>query len=103
MTRLQLEHLWQRRIHAWRDSGLSGAAYAEREGISYHQFVYWRRKLDHEVSQTSLTHVRSDFARVLPTMVAPSDELTLTLPNGIVITRLQAHNVDLLGDILRQL
>ncbi|MBK8972846.1 MAG: hypothetical protein IPM37_16480 [Hahellaceae bacterium] len=55
MTRLQLEHLWQRRIHAWRDSGLSGAAYAEREGISYHQFVYWRRKLDHEVSQTSLT------------------------------------------------
>jgi hypothetical protein len=39
-------HYWQQHIEHWRDTGLSDAAFCKQQSLSYHQFVYWRRKLE---------------------------------------------------------
>lgn len=105
MNSAERTHYWQQHIEHWRDTGLSGAAFCKQQSLSYHQFVYWRRKLKGTDDATGTESVPiSGFARV--TQVAAtsvSSDLTLRLPGGMAITGLHAGNVDLLGAILRQL
>ncbi len=86
-------------------SGLSGAAFCKQYALSYHQFVYWRRKLGAKVEREQAAGSRSGFTRVA--LAAPpaasADGLTVLLPGGVSITGLDAGNVALLGAILRQL
>lgn len=100
MTHQERTHHWQQQVDLWRDSGLSGATFCKQFDLSYHQFIYWRRKFE-EVGSELDQH--SGFTRV--TRLAPQvcGELTLTLPSGLTITGLHAGNVELLGSILRQL
>jgi hypothetical protein len=107
MNSTERTHHWQQHIQHWRDTGLSGAAFCKQQSLSYHQFVYWRRKLDRAASVPGAEQVStSGFARVAQIASAPnleSNDLTLKLPGGMAITGLHAGNVDLLGAILRQL
>jgi hypothetical protein len=105
MNSAERTHYWQQHIEHWRDTGLSGAAFCKQQSLSYHQFVYWRRKLEgtDDATDTERTPT-SGFARVTQVATSPlSDDLTLRLPGGMAITGLHAGNVDLLGAILRQL
>ena len=36
---------WQYQLEDWRCSGLSGTAFCKQHTLSYHRFMYWRRKL----------------------------------------------------------
>lgn len=36
---------WQAPIKAWRKSGLNGKEYCRQRQLSYHAFVYWKKKL----------------------------------------------------------
>lgn len=94
------QHYWQQQISAWQTSTLSGAAYCKAQGLTYHRFSYWRKKL----MPNPRPETPSGFARVVPTP-GPKliGELTVSLPGGIAITGLHAGNVDLLGSILKQL
>ena len=66
----------------------------------YHQFAYWRKKLEQHVDSDSLP----GFVRVaMPAPVTNEVGLTLTLPNGITLSGLHLGNIDLLGAIMRQL
>jgi hypothetical protein len=107
MNSTERTHHWQQHIEHWRDTGLSGAAFCKQQSLSYHQFVYWRRKLEGPGDATDIERVpTSGFARVAQIASAPnleSNDLTLRLPGGMAITGLHAGNVDLLGAILRQL
>jgi hypothetical protein len=107
MNSAERTHHWQQHIQHWRDTGLSGAAFCKQQSLSYHQFVYWRRKLEGPGDATDIERVpTSGFARVAQIASAPnleSNDLTLKLPGGMAITGLHAGNVDLLGAILRQL
>jgi hypothetical protein len=107
MNSTERTHHWQQHIEHWRDTGLSGAAFCKQQSLSYHQFVYWRRKLEGPGDATDIERVpTSGFARVAQIASAPnleSNDLTLKLPGGMAITGLHAGNVDLLGAILRQL
>ncbi|WP_372600194.1 IS66 family insertion sequence element accessory protein TnpB [Amphritea sp.] len=96
---------WQQHIEHWRDTGLSGAAFCKQQSLSYHQFAYWRRKLEDVVDATDTERVpTSGFARVTHVAASPvSGDLTLRLPGGMTITGLHAGNVELLGAVLRQL
>ena len=96
---------WQQHIEHWRDTGLSGVAFCKQQSLSYHRFVYWRRKLESTDEATAAGRVPiSGFARVTQVPASPvSDDLTLRLPGGMAITGLHAGNVDLLSAILRQL
>lgn len=100
MTNLERTHFWQKQIATWQASGLSGQRFCKQNNLSYHQFVYWRRKQDKPPS--SQPDSATGFTKV--TSVAPmQEELTLTLPSGLSITGIHTGNVELLGAILRQL
>lgn len=93
---------WQEQIDACQASGLSGQAFCKQHDLSYHRFVYWRRKL----SRTPPDQPASASGFVSVTQAQPASinhELTLALPNGLSITGIHAGNIDLLGAILRQL
>jgi hypothetical protein len=46
MNSAERTYHWQQHIEHWRDTGLSGVAFCKQQSLSYHQFVYWRRKLE---------------------------------------------------------
>lgn len=101
MTAQERTHFWQQQITAWQASGLSGPAFCQQRNLTYHQFVYWRKKQDSaEPGQPD----SAGFARVTTSpALGACGELTLSLPNGVSIAGLHAGNVELLGAILRQL
>ena len=101
MTTQERADFWQQQITAWLDSGLSGHAFCKQQSLVYHQFAYWRKKLEQPAASDSFP----GFARVaMPAPVATEvDSLTLTLPNGITLSGLHLGNIDLLGAIMRQL
>lgn len=108
MSNTDRTRYWEEQLTAWQTSGVSGQAFCKAQGLVYHQFIYWRRKLlatDNEVAADKI----AGFARVTPAPrrsepgVPSESELTVSLPGGIAITGLHAGNVALLGDILRQL
>ena len=37
---------WQAHFKVWRQSGLSGKEYCRQYHLSYHAFVYWKKKLN---------------------------------------------------------
>lgn len=48
MTRspnLELQKEWEQRISDYKESGQSQAKWCEDNGVSYHQFGYWKKRL----------------------------------------------------------
>ncbi|QKS24046.1 IS66 family insertion sequence element accessory protein TnpA [Vreelandella titanicae] len=106
MTQQERRDYWQQHLTKWQASGLSGMAFCQQQALAYHKFSYWRQKLVSEASAES--HSPAGFATVISTKaVGPESHekpgLTVSLPGGITITGVNAHNVALLGDVLRQL
>ena len=103
MTHTERKRAWQQHIADWQTSGLSGMAYCKRQSLTYCRFVYWRKKLA-KPEVVPDRSAPSGFAKVaaIPGTQA-AEGLTISLPGGISITGLHAGNVELLGDVLRQL
>ena len=100
MTSTELHDFWQQTLAAWTASGLSGAAFCKQQSLTYHRFVYWRRKLLGPGESPS----QAGFARVAPVAHDDTAEgLTVSLPGGVSVTGLHAGNIELLGAVLRQL
>ena len=100
MTTQERADFWRQQITAWLDSGLSGHAFCKSQALVYHQFAYWRKKLEQPVDSDSLP----GFVRVaMPAPVTNEVGLTLTLPNGITLSGLHPGNIDLLAATMRQL
>lgn len=101
----ELQQFWQQTVSEWQMSGLSGAAFCKQRSLTYHQFVYWRRKREGGTERRAADETPPGFTRVA--LAAPPaasvDGLTVSLPGGVSITGLDAGNVALLGAILRQL
>jgi hypothetical protein len=70
---------WRRHLVAWRDSGLSQAAYCRQHEVSLSSFGYRRGKWDAVPSPPAL----------LPLVVSPVspsvDRIEVTLPNGLQV------------------
>ena len=100
MTTEQRRAFWSEKVAAWQASGLSGQAFCQQHQLTYHQFSYWRRKFqDQQQDQAP-----SGFARVVPAGAsAPSAGLTVSLPSGLAISGIDAGNIGLVGEIVRQL
>ena len=107
MTGTELHHYWQQTLAEWTASGLSGAAFCKQQSLTYHQFVYWRRKLRGASESAGRGHAPASpagFARVARVEDGgTADGLTVLLPGGVSITGLHAGNIELLGAVLRQL
>ena len=97
-----LSGYWQQRIDAWRISGQSQQAYCKAHDLSYHRFVYWRRKL--EKPQTA-NRSPSSSALVPVTVQAPctASGLSLVFPNGVELRGLSEDNLSLAQQLLGRL
>ena len=97
---------WKHHIEQWQSSGLPGTDYCRQHELTYHCFIYWRRKFSKATAKRS-TVVRPDpdaqpasaFVKVHPhsasqlAEVTPADSLHLCLPNGLEIRNIYASNV----------
>ena len=94
---------WPKLLAAWKRSTLSGAEFCKRRGLTYHQFVYWKRKLSKSVS-SSASPKQNAFIKVKSQPVTAAFKgLTITLPGGILIEGVNESNVSVLRGILEQL
>lgn len=95
---------WAEHIQQWQQSRLSGAAYCQQQGLTYHQFVYWKQKL--LAPPTANPHPRrepsSALVKVAP-LPASGADIKLVLPSGLIIDGLHAGNLHLVARILEQL
>jgi len=92
---------WQQHIDQCQALAMSGSAYCKQHQLSYHKFVYWRRKLRDADSEPAAAQA-SGFIKVVPAQRC-STTLTLILPGGISVSGFDANNIELLGAVLRQL
>ena len=92
---------WQQQIEAWSQTELTGAKFCESEGLVYHQFVYWRRKLLEPSKPKSKTKTSpsNGFSQVSVQSVESSG-LTLSFPNGIVVRGIDASNIAVIQMLL---
>lgn len=88
---------WQRHIEAWQVSDLSQAAYCEQHELIYHRFGYWYRKL------MGAQRNESGFARVVRHGRSAAQGLSVMLPNGIELHGVDADNLTVVHQLLRQL
>lgn len=98
---------WQERVYGWSESGLSKSAYCKREGVNYHQMIYWSRKLSPASSESrkarqrkSPSPVSNGFVAVSVSPVGTPGGLFLRLPNGIEIYGVQEQFI---GRVLEQI
>jgi hypothetical protein len=74
---------WQQRLERFRTSGLTVAAFCDREGILLASFYVWRRRLQRDASPHA-----ADAPRLVPVrLVTPpaSAPVELLLPSGCVL------------------
>ena len=87
---------WQAIIEQWQASGLSAKTFCQQQQVTYHNFLYWRRKL-RPSANSQLVPVVPD-----PSTVA-ADGIELALPDGLVIRGIRGGNLTLAIELLRQL
>jgi hypothetical protein len=89
---------WQRRLHRFRDSGLTVTAFCEREGISAASFYAWRRRL-----QADQTPPDADPPHLVPVRVvipSASAPVELVLLTGLVLRLPPETDLDWLRRLL---
>ncbi len=45
---------WKQQIQTWKLSGLSQTRFCKHNHLTYHRFVYWRRKFDDTIRVSSI-------------------------------------------------
>jgi len=93
---------WQQQIQAWERSGQSQTAYCRSNELSYHRFGYWRRKILSLVDRPSNDRV-SGFVPVTVHSRVATNDLSLTLPNGLVLQGITTDNLPLVDQLLARL
>jgi hypothetical protein len=101
-TPTDLAAYWQQQIDQWKSSGQSQAKFCQTNDLSYHRFVYWRRKFERVPGDRQEKRESGGFATVDYRHDANSG-LTLSLPNGLVLRGISADNVPVVRQLLEQL
>ena len=95
------ERLWKEHLQRWRESGLTQSAYCRQQGLSRHQFKYWRQKLE----PSSEAVVATPTSNLIPVEVEPEPSpliWSLTLPNGAVFHGSTHDHIDMAKRLLFQ-
>jgi hypothetical protein len=85
-----IQQEWFGKISAWRESGLSVAAWCRGNTENYHRFLYWRKRLAMPVVQQPGRFVELEFA-------APPLALSC---NGVYVHVTSGFDENLLGEVL---
>ena len=90
MSPVTLQEEWSEKIAAWRDSGLSIAAWCREHTENYHRFLYWQKRLSMPMIQQPGRFVELELA------VSP---LALSC-NGVDVHVSSGFDAHLLGEVL---
>ena len=105
-SRQALQHYWEQQLQQWKSSGTSGARYCQQHNLTYSQFGYWKKKLSEAATdQTEPVRAsRSGFVRVVqhPQRRRAPSELTITLPNGVVLSGINPSQLDIIVQLLER-
>jgi len=104
-TKKQPESLavhWSNHIKSWEQSDQSQAAYCRSQDLNYHRFTYWRRKCSTADAGpgTEQSIQRSGFVPVQSQSTALTQELTATLPNGVLLQGINTDNLAIVKQLL---
>ncbi len=91
-----LAEYWQGQINSWRASGETQSAFCKTHELSYHRFTYWRRKFDERRAGSG------GFALV-KYQDAGTSQLSVALPNGLVVQGIAADNLGVARELLESL
>jgi len=90
MSSVALQEEWSGKISAWRESGLSVAAWCRDNAEGYHRFLYWRKRLTMPERQQLGMFVELELA---------TPPLALEC-NGVYVHVSSGFDADLLGEVL---
>ncbi len=90
MSSVVLQDEWSGKISAWRESGLSIAAWCRDNAEEYHRFIYWRKRLGMPERQQLGMFVELELA-------APPLALEC---NGVYVHVSAGFDAGLLGEVL---
>jgi len=90
---------WQRHVDGFQKSGLSRAQYCRDHELSYHVFKYWLTKLSDEAAPKKLVPI----ALSSQNNNQIGSGLAIRLPNGVHVSGIDNHCVDLVSRLLAQL
>lgn len=83
---------WTDKITDWQRSGLTVAAWCRNNSVSYHSFLFWRKRLQ--------TEARREGGRFVELTVAPSSSPILLECNGVTVHVSSGFDPALLWDVL---
>jgi hypothetical protein len=84
---------WSAKISAWRQSGLTVAAWCRTNSVSYYRFLYWRKRLP------ELDHREGGSFVQLNVAAANPHNISLEC-NGVTVHLSSGFDPELLGDVL---
>lgn len=93
---------WRQQMTAWRSSGQTRKSFCEKEGLNYHRFGYWLRKLQ-GLNKASEHQQLSGFVPVSLSQQLQSNDLSLVLPSGLVLQGIDNHNLPVVFQLLTRL
>lgn len=93
---------WQQQVEAWRTSKLSQTKFCQNQSLGYNQFVYWRRKLESATQPVQKIVDKRGFTQVNPVRNFGA-ELSLTLPNGVIVRGVSESNWSVVQKLLENL
>ena len=97
-----LSNYWQQQIDRWRVSGRSQQAFCKTHDLSYHRFVYWRRKFEGRSTENQSPPPSA----LVPVIYRPRSTaagLSLVLPNGLELRGLAEDNLAVAQQLLDRL
>ena len=98
----KLQSYWREIITDWQNGEQTQKAYCQAHDLNYHQFGYWRRRLQ-ELEKTSSEKTIAGFAAVRQHRAVSSSGLSVTLPNGLVVQGIETDNLSVVYQLLRHL
>jgi hypothetical protein len=97
-----LSNYWQQQIDKWQISSQSQQAFCKAHNLSYHQFLYWRRKFEDRSSENQ----NPPSSALVPVLYRPPSTatgLSLVLPSGLELRGLSGDNLSLVQQLLDRL
>ncbi len=92
---------WQQQITTWESSGQSQKMFCQSHHLNYHRFGYWRRKFliqDGDDAQQTTAFVPVSYHQQ-----PASTELSLSLPNGLVLQGIATDNLPVVYQLINRL
>ena len=93
---------WKEHVQSFQHSGHSKARYCRDNNLTYHQFIYWSALFADQPTQDKI----SPTSKLVPAVLKEPDSLSglqVHLPNGVLISGINSHSVEIIGRLIDQL